>query len=250
MKRHYHGPGHGISTESLSFTEVQVSADEEGAERVTTLLSVEALICPEPEVSLCLRMQQWALVSPTKRDMILSKTKFMMICDHMRTYYSDISQLIESKLEHYRRTGIEPGEDDASPDVRKCRYCNVDFQLEIKDFGGEGLALVVTKWLDLGSGLTPMDTRWRVHIGRDRDAEIGALGEAGDVRMRFEREPGLSLDSLSSQNASYLTAKRFMRAMDRWNDRTWIVQGGKRLPFFYSDKAFLCSHLFFKCHLY
>jgi hypothetical protein len=237
MKRHHHGPGHGVSTESLSFTEVQVSGDEDEAERVTTLLSVEARISPEP-ISLCLRIQQWALISSTKRDIILSKTKFVMICDHMTTRSSEISRLIESKLEP-RRTEFECR---ICPDVLKCRYCNTDFQVEIKDFGDEGLALVITKWLDLGSGLTPMDTRWRVHLARDKAAELGALGEAGDVRLRFESEPGLSQDSLSCQNASYLISKRFMSAMDRWNNRTWILQAGKRLPFsYYSDRTFLLA---------
>ncbi|KAI4127532.1 MAG: hypothetical protein LQ347_004563 [Umbilicaria vellea] len=228
MKRHHHGPGHGISTESLSFTEVEVSRDEDEADRVTTLLSVEARICPEP-MSLCLRIQHWALVSSTMRDMIRSKTKFVTICDHITTHSSEISQLGESELKP-RRTESEYR---AGPDVSKCRFCNTDFQVEIKDFGDEGLALVVTKWLDLGSGLTPMDTRWRVHLGRDRDAEIGALGEAGIVRLRFESERGLTQDALSCQNASYLRQKRFMNAMDRWNDCTWFLQAGKRMPFSY-----------------
>jgi hypothetical protein len=48
MKRHHHGPAHGISTESLSFTVVQVPRDEDEAERLTTLSSVEARIRPEP----------------------------------------------------------------------------------------------------------------------------------------------------------------------------------------------------------
>lgn len=228
MKRHHHGPGHGISTESLSFTEVQISRDEDEAGRVTTLLSVEARICPEP-TSLCLRIQHWALVSSPKRDTIHSRTEFVEICAHITARSPELSQLVESKLK-LRRTGPEYR---AGADVTKCRFCNTDFQVEIKDFGDEGLALVVTKWLDLGPGLTPMDTRWRVHLARDSEAEIGALGEAGDVRLRFESERGLSQDALSCQNASYLAAKRFMGAMDRWNDCTWILQAGKRLPFSY-----------------
>ena len=60
-----------------------------------------------------------------------------------------------------------------------------------------------------------MDTRWRVHIARDKAAEIGKLGEAGDVRLRFESEPGPSQDSLSCQNATYLIAERINGAMDR-----------------------------------
>jgi hypothetical protein len=202
MKRHHHGPGHGISTESLSFTVVQVSRDEDEAERLTKLSSVEARICPEP-VSLCLRIQQWALISSTKRDMMLSKAKFVMISDHITAHTSKISRLIESQVDG-RCTELDYRVD---PDVRKCRYCNTDFQVEIKEIGHKDLALVITKWIDLGSGSTPMGTRWRDQLARDKAAEIGKSSEAGDIRLRFEGNSGLWQDSLSRQKASYLIAE-------------------------------------------
>ena len=224
MKRHFHGPKHGISTESLSFTEVQVFLKDE-IERVVTLLSVETRICSKP-TSLCLRIQHWALVSSTRRDMLLCKTKFVQICHHLSTHSSEISRLVQSKLEP-RRTEVE---DPTQTQLFRCRCCNTNFQLEIKDLGDEGLALVITKWLDLGSGKTPTDSRWSGHLVRVRAAAIGASAEPWSVRLRFEREPGLSQDDLSSQNASYLISKRFMNSMDRWSDTTWILQAGKRLP--------------------
>jgi hypothetical protein len=110
--------------------------------------------------------------------------------------------------------------------------------LEIKKIADKDLALVITTWLDLGSGSTPMGTRWRVHLARDKAAEIGKSGEAGDIRLRFEGEPGLWQDTLSCQNAPYLIAKRFMGARDRWENRTWILQAGKRLPSYHSDRIF------------
>jgi hypothetical protein len=129
-----------------------------------------------------------------------------------------------------------------SPDVLECRYCNMDFQVEIKKVGDEELALVITKWLDLGSGLTPMDPMWRAHLGSHRAAERAKVGEAGVIRLRFESEPGPSLDSLSRQNALYLNGKRFMGAMDRLYHRTWILQGSKRLlSFCYSDRIFFSA---------
>lgn len=236
MKRYHYGPGHGISTESLLFTEVQVSGDQDEAERVTTLLSVEARICPRP-ISLCLRIQQWASVRSTNRNKVLRKTKFVKICEHLSAHSSEISRLIQSRLDsHHRKVNCQ-----ICPEVLKCQDCNTDFQIEIKDFADQGLALVVTKWLDLGSGLTPMDARWTVHIGSGKAAELGTLGTAGDVRLRFESETGLSQDTLSCQNASYLKSKRFKSAMYRWNYNTCILQAGKRLPLssgLYSDRAF------------
>lgn len=181
MKRYRHGPGHGISTESLSFTEVHVSGHEDDAERVTTLLSVEARICPEP-ISLCLRIQQWALFSSKKRNTVLSETGYVIICDHMHTRSPKISRLIESKLE----PGRTESECQVYPEVFRCPYCNTDFQIEVKESGDERLALVVTKWLDLGSGLTPMDIKWRVHRANHKTSEIGVMGKPGEVRLRFE----------------------------------------------------------------
>ena len=83
-----------------------------------------------------------------------------------------------------------------------------------------------------------------VHLGRDnnRKEAIGTLSEIGSIRQRFEVEPGLSSDDLYTKNISYLTAKNFMRAMDRWNSRTWILQGGGRLP-----SNLLRNTLFYLC---
>lgn len=106
MKQHYHGPEHGISTESLSFTEVQISSDKEYEERIKTLVSVEARICRLKLASLCLRIQQWALISPTDHnwidtcDMILCKARFMSISDHLRiSDFSEMCSLIRDKME-------------------------------------------------------------------------------------------------------------------------------------------------------
>lgn len=226
MKRHFHGAEHGIPYESLSFTEVHVSYPRDEAERLTTLLSVEARICSKPS-SLCLRIQHWALISRTARRMLLSRTNFVMICDHLQTRSSDVSQLIQSRLELSRTDE----EDQTHLEVRRCPSCNTHFQVEVKDLGGEGIALVITKWLDLGSGLTPTDPKWKAHLPAVTRVERLSPDEAGDVRLRFESEPGLSQDDLSRQNLSYLTSKRYMSTMDRWSHSTWILQAGRRLPF-------------------
>lgn len=176
-----------------------------------------------------------ALINLAKRHKMRSLTKFVMICGHVTTLSSEMSRLIESKLEG-RGTDVDSR---GHPDVLKCCYCNMDFKVEIKEVGDEGLALVFSKWLDLGSGLTPTNTKWGVHNDRDADAEIGKSGEAGAVRLRFESQPGLSHDSLSCQNASYLIAEGFKDAMDRCGEGTWVLQAGKRLPFYHSDRIFL-----------
>ncbi len=150
--------------------------------------------------------------------MMLSKTKFGMICDHITARSPKLNRPIQSKWETHH-TDLDVRVDS---NVFKCRYCNTDFQVEVEEVGGQGPASIITKWLDLGSGWTPMDIRWKVHVARDKAAGIGKLGEAGDIRWRFESEPGPSRDALSCRKAWYLTVSRSMSAMDRWEDRTWI----------------------------
>jgi hypothetical protein len=88
--------------------------------------------------------------------------------------------------------------------------------------------LVITKWLDLGAGLAPNDPIWRGHSGQGRHMELGALGEAGVLRQRFENEFGPSQDTLSSRNESYLKGQHFTKSMKRYGSGRWILQGGLR----------------------
>jgi hypothetical protein len=215
MKRHYHGCQHGISTESLAFSEVRSSCD---GDELTTLLSVDARVCPQDrQASLCLRVQHWAMLDDSMdQKLLLSKMQFMLICDHLEVDDPKIIQIINES----RPSQLE---------LFTCRSCNVDFQLEIRECGDRALALVITKWLDLGSGLTPKDPRWRAHLGWDEGAEIDAFRRPGEIRRRFEKEHELSQDALSRLNESYLVARNFKTRMVCWpKNKTWIGQGGKK----------------------
>ena len=225
MKRHRHGPEHGISTDSLSYVEIQISGKRKDPERVTTLMSVEAQISRKT-TSLCLRIQQWAFLRTTDSEKLLASIDLVGICDHLNN--STICQLFRADLRP-RCTNIKS---PLSTSVKKCRQCNTDFQIEIRTLGEEGLALVITKWLDLGSGLTPTDIKWSYYRSGDRSPTIDASVVPGDVRLLFEDETGLSQNSLSSQNASYLSKDRFMKVMDNQYPEVWTLQAGKRMPFF------------------
>lgn len=227
MKRHYHGPAHGISTESLSYTEVR-DFDERS---VTTLLSVEARTCSAS--NLCLRIQNWALIKTATSDQFIAKIGFIWICTHLSVRDANISQLIRSELEAYFNNSSGESTSQSTPHVFKCRMCYIDYQVEVRECGGEGPALVITKWLDLGPGLVPMGEEWKRHLGASPLPETGALHDesAGDVCLRFNSSnAGPSLDSLLRRNESYLVDRRFMKEMDLWDQKTWILQGGERLP--------------------
>ena len=57
MRRHYLGPGYGISTDDLSFVQVNEHGESELRGRRTTLFSAEARVCTEP-ARLCLHIQR------------------------------------------------------------------------------------------------------------------------------------------------------------------------------------------------
>ncbi|KAH6663394.1 hypothetical protein B0J14DRAFT_277288 [Halenospora varia] len=49
-----------------------------------------------------------------------------------------------------------------------CSYCTTDVHLEFESFPEkESKAMIVTKWFDLGQGLSPLDPKWTTHGGAD-----------------------------------------------------------------------------------
>lgn len=231
MERHYLGARHGIAAESLSFAEV-VESDVNGVRGPsTTLLSVEARVCAEPS-RLCLRIQHWAVLHSQTRDSLLQKLECITICSHLRMHNGiAFPALIESSWD---ACSIGAGQ-ALNPEVRRCRPCDLDFQLEFQDLGSIGVVLVVTKWLDLGRGLGLRPTFTE---GGSRGSDLrGALLErvegpstlcqAGELRSAFEREEGLSQGALYLQNKAHLTDRRYKQTMGRWNVRTWILQAGQ-----------------------
>ena len=230
IKRHYYGPDHGISTESLSLTEVQISDEITKQDQITTLLAIEARICREPP-SLVLRIQQQAVVDSTDYDDILRRLSFVTLCYHITFDAPEVAQQIRRQLS----IPLIRSERRSCRQLFKCRHCHTEFQLSLQDLEGKALAVVFTKWLDLGTGSTPSDLRWAAHNGAGSISQPAVLLEAGGLRERFESEPGLSQDQLSHRNSSLLISEAFKGSMTQWDRRTWILQGGRRVPSPYYD---------------
>ena len=230
MERHRRGPNFGISPESLAFIEVHVSRRTRDPEPVTTLLSVDARMCSEEQPSLCLRIQQWVLISVSEFDKILHALDYLKICDHIpKSNLSELSEAIGSASNSHKEIGL-PTRNDS--ELSKCDFCDMDYQIDIKDMDDKERALVITRWVDLGAGLKSLDHGWTARSGQSRPEE-GLIRSAGDIRLRFESQSGLSQNSLTHQNSSLLTAGTFKKAMDPWGISKWILQAGERLPWWY-----------------
>jgi hypothetical protein len=165
MKRYYHGPEHGLATENLSYTEVAISEEPNEHDRVTTLLSVDAAVLRGASASLCLRIQHWVRVHDTKRNALVDHTrKKFGICYDVTFESPAISDWIQEGPTMMARCSEESVPEIPSGPFHRCRICNVQFRLDRYDFGQEGIAVVVTKWLDLGAGLSPEDPKWNAHF--------------------------------------------------------------------------------------
>jgi hypothetical protein len=65
----------------------------------------------------------------------------------------------------------------------------------------EYIAIIVTRWLNLGSGRSIGDQKWQSHLfERFLCTTRQPLFAPGSIRKRFESEPGISLENFTVEN--------------------------------------------------
>ena len=224
MRRHYLGPDYGISTDDLSFVQVNELDENELRGRRTTLFSVEARVCTEP-ARLCLHIQRWAVLHTNVLKLAVERAKCVGVCIHHNAEESEMFQLIISSLDEY----LTRPEEMREPKRRICRRCKLVYQLEVLDTGSDDLAILVTKWLDLGSGLTPLDQKWRSLTGLTQEGEgTDYAGDAERCRLEFEKEERLKQHAITLRNGSHLSKQQYRKTMNKMSAGAWILQAGRR----------------------
>ncbi|KAL3459489.1 hypothetical protein BJX64DRAFT_291158 [Aspergillus heterothallicus] len=203
MKRHHQGPQHGISLDTLSYTEVSaVDAF------FTTLTSIHARICPngQRKSTLILQVQDWVLI----HDDVSGVNEFEPIVQYKRICHHrcrlSLKEIIPLTV-RARGFGTTQGED---LEDRMCPECGVQFRIDLRDCGGEGRAVVITKWLDLGSGHACEDLRLRALVNNNvitRDRR--AIPSKGQIRQRYEAQG----NDLTERNYLYLAKRRYRDAL-------------------------------------
>lgn len=118
--------------------------------------------------SLYLRTQHWVLLPP-KQPLELLTAKYLYptrLCYHLHTFdgpgYMDLPfrQYLQEKFHEYQQLGIATH----STSTEQCLTCRTEFQIDIKDLGSRGAAVVITIWQDFGEILTPFDLTWKAHF--------------------------------------------------------------------------------------
>jgi hypothetical protein len=95
----------------------------------------------------------------------------------------------------------------------------------LRDCGGEGRAVVVTKWLDLGSGLTPDDHRLLALASRDFHGLVAdqAVASSGMTRHRYQAASGHEVqeNDIRERNYRYLAEREYRRELST----SWLDPG-------------------------
>ena len=102
--------------------------------------------------------------------------------------------------------------------------------MDTKRFGDRRSAVVITKWLNLGHGDTPLDPRWRRHLyqsfeQRPKAFPIEEADGKNGIRGLFERQEGKSQETLTEEGASTLCAGLFRNTFERClYSNIWVRQ--------------------------
>ncbi|KAJ5730017.1 uncharacterized protein N7483_004525 [Penicillium malachiteum] len=273
MRDFYRGRGFGIPLESFFYTEVstgpigrkdsisheqQISnnSTEKLKSKEKTLLSVDARICiNEGYPSLCLRIQQLALVeSQDTNKLIPQSSDHIRICWHIRSGSTEIDDLVRQMVRRFRS-----GERGSSlVEQNRCSQCNTSWKIQVREVEVEArqksVCLVITRWIDLGPGISPKDPRWRSLIESKHTLENDHI--VSEPRARFERnsmqalgrEIVLSEEAIFWRNVGLLCGERYLDVMVQMDSSRWYLSADEDGPYGKVERIeggflLLCSRL-------
>jgi len=197
MRRFYYGPRAGISTDSLSCTQVTQCPPD-----MILLFSHEAEIYPKLP-GLHLRIQDIVLAK-TQDTLVrvlrnISKSNPVRICVHYGP--PTIIWFVKSLL---RR--------QVASLTHNCGSCNTDSDIKIVGCDSQ-IALIVTRWTNLGPGLTQEDPLWKTHAfpsgRRGRLDHPPHPTSFCSPRLCFEKTTSCSYEELQSRNLGYLKDQQY-----------------------------------------
>ena len=223
MRKFFDASLPGIATDSLSFTQVCQTPAKSGRPSIISLFSREAEICPE-HPSLYVRLQ----------DIVLFDTwnELRSILDIRGFGFDTIGGLfMDNPLEICSHLGLKHIHEavDHLVDSHKplsaalCRICMTDYQIELTEVHRNQSALIITRWINLGLGLSQQDSLWQAHA---LPSELRGSWFLDDYefspRSCFEHAASQSFEDLRTRNLSYLHDEQYKDVMsfNPWSGRS------------------------------
>jgi hypothetical protein len=107
------------------------------------------------------------------------------ICRHYQLYDIGIRAIFLCLMEHLAK-GTPFCSCMGLMDLTECRKCGTEFKMDLMDYADKGVVFIVTKWVDLGPGLSPEDEKWRRLIELDYQSMPGWRPSTCRVMPLFE----------------------------------------------------------------
>lgn len=226
IRQHLHGTDIGFPLEAFQIVEVEHDVKKQKV----ALLSADAQIVSN---ELLMRSQTWTLLPQSRLeefiDNLAKDSLSTDICIHTR-----IGACKENRVSNLVRSRLDPRTAPWARGKRleqtlQCSYCYMDFVFGVLDFGERGLAVVVTKWVNLGAGLDIEDAKWKSHLINHADRPVHHLQHSGDIQKAFEGQEELSLKELTLDNQMRLFSRRGKQMTYRGSDGlVWKWDIGRR----------------------
>ena len=214
MERHRNGPDHGISMSALSITEIRNIKRH----KVWVLLNAEPRIIDN---ELFLRVQQWIIFDQDDKP-TFAKLCSPSICSHINKYAGTTTlDLLQCQTQH---VGGRASCMTCSA-LYRCIDCALEFESDAIYLEDRRLAVIITKWLNVGNGDSPTNPSWRRHLYPPfRGEPVGTVKDSLGSRSIFEGREGRSQETATRENASLLRADTFREkwhevAIDVWRDQ-------------------------------
>ncbi|PVH89053.1 hypothetical protein DL98DRAFT_648346 [Cadophora sp. DSE1049] len=230
LKRHHHGPEHGISLQDLDYTDLRLVNGN------AWFFTVEARIASG---ELLLRSQEWIVSSQSLREDFDNMRVTHGVCQHLMTYNEEfgledtLTGVMRCRIGHISQLKSQPGSGSGSGDdneecqcmrLQQCLTCPMEFRLDVVDIQHLGYTLCVTKWLNVGSGQTIHDPLWKGHDPLSDEPRPHGL-RLGSIRERFESE-GMEGVGLGVEGLTEGSKKELMRSLIKKEGRVEMHGGG------------------------
>lgn len=117
---------------------------------------------------LLMRVQTAYVIPPKEPSRMYLVTRNLLKCPHTNTMSGD-NQAVTARL-FERFVALETVAVGRQEHIAtcQCHFCPTEFYFSLERFEGKGVVLFITKWQDLGTGLSPLDSGLPSVVGRRR----------------------------------------------------------------------------------
>ena len=129
------------------------------------------------EGRLLMSVQTAYVVPPTRESRLYLANKNHLKCPHSNRHSSNNRNLAWKIVNKFAALGKLP---DGRQEIllsAECKICLTKFQVGLQRFEGEGTMLFITKWQDLGTGISPMESDIPCIVGPSLYVPRGGMGQ-------------------------------------------------------------------------